>query len=478
MEILKKWGRVLLPALLIYAVLVCSLYYLMGEQLHFRESRGNISLPAATTGTVELIEGSAVSQRFVPKIQRLEKLTVQFGAFYRVNAGTVRMHLVRTDTGALVCEAAWDAATIGEGTLVEYTFPAPVEGLYGVPMELQITSDSMPGLGVAPLMNGEASAAPTDVLLINGVEIPGTLCFAFSGTDYVWTGLHYWEMAVGLGLALLVFALYLIWCVEKGKRNLFINAWSALNRYSFLIKQMVSRDFKAKYKRSILGVFWSFLNPLLTMGVQYIIFSTLFRNDVPYFAVYLLSGVVIFNFFSEVCSMTLTSITGNASLITKVYVPKYIYPLTRVMSSGVNLLISLIPLLAAIFISGLSLHKALILIIFPLLCVVIFSLGFGLVLATSMVFFRDTQFLWGIVSMLWMYGTPIFYPETILTESLRGLLQFNPLYHFIGFVRTCVIDGISPEPRTFVICFIMALGMLAVGALIFKKNQDKFVLYL
>ena len=257
-----------------------------------------------------------------------------------------------------------------------------------------------------------------------------------------------------------------------------INAIVAMQKYRFLIKQLVSRDFKAKYKRSILGVFWSFLNPLLTMIVQYIVFSNLFRFDIPYYPVYLLSGIIVFNYFSEACGMALTSIIGNATLITKVYVPKYIYPLTRILSSLVNLLISMIPLIIVTMLSGLHPTKAYLLIPLMLVCLAMFCLGLGMLLSAAMVFFRDIQFLWGVLTMIWMYLTPIFYPESILPEQVVWVLKINPLYYFINFLRSCVIDGVSPEPVVYVQCFLISLCVLAVGAWVFKKSQDKFVLYL
>ena len=214
------------------------------------------------------------------------------------------------------------------------------------------------------------------------------------------------------------------------------------------------------------------------MCVQYFVFSTIFKNDIENFAVYLLIGVVLFNFFSEACGMALTSILGNAGLITKVYVPKYIYPLTRVMSSMVNLAISLIPLLIVCLVTGVHFHKSAVLALYFIVCLVIFCLGLGLLLATSMVFFRDTQFLWGVLTMVWMYATPIFYPETILPQEFRFVLNINPLYHFLRSMRMCILDGISPEPFVYVQCFGIALAMLLIGALIFKIKQDRFVLYL
>ena len=226
------------------------------------------------------------------------------------------------------------------------------------------------------------------------------------------------------------------------------------------------------------SLFWSFLNPLLTMCVQYFVFSTIFKSDIPNYPAYLLIGIVLFSFFSESCGMSLSSILGNASLITKVYVPKYIYPLTRVLSSLINLAISLIPLILMCTLTGVHFHKSAILALYFIACLVIFCLGLGLLLSTSMAFFRDTQFLWGVFSMMWMYATPIFYPENILPEKLRFVHLLNPLYHFLKNARLCILNGISPEPVVYVQCFLIALVMLLIGAWVFHKNQDKFVLYL
>ena len=257
-----------------------------------------------------------------------------------------------------------------------------------------------------------------------------------------------------------------------------MNALTAMQKYRFLIRQLVARDFKTKYKRSVLGVFWSFLNPLLTMIVQYFVFSTIFKADVPNYPAYLLIGIVSFNFFSEACGMALSSILGNAGLITKVYMPKYIYPLTRVMSSVVNLGIALIPLLLVAFGTGVHFQKSAVLAVFFLFCLVVFSLGLGLLLSAAMVFFRDTQFLWNVLSMMWMYATPIFYPESILPEKFNFILQINPLYHFLKNIRICILNGVSPEPAVYVGCLLMALVMLMIGAFIFQKTQDRFILYI
>lgn len=460
-----------------YAAAVVLFYFLAGEQLHLRRSRGNLELPAADSGTVELSSGSVVEQRFTTEIQRLERIDIQWGTYYRPNAGIVLAELVDLRSGAVLLSQSFDAAGIQEGGLTTLTAETPIEGLYQVPLLLRLTADSQPGSAASPLMNTQGQEEGWE-LSLNGAPTAGTLCFALSGTDYIWTGLHYWQFAaVGLGLVLLF--LGVVWLrVRSGKRSYVVNAVIAVQKYRFLIRQLVARDFRTKYKRSVLGIFWSFLNPLLMMLVQYFVFSTIFKSDIPNFAAYLIIGTVMFNFFNEACGMALGSIVGNASLITKVYMPKYIYPLTRVMSSMVNLVISLIPLLIVCIITGVEFHRSAVLALFFLICLTVFSLGLGLLLSAAMVFFRDTQFLWGVLSMMWMYATPIFYPETILPEEFKFVLQVNPLYHFLKNTRLCILSGISPEPAVYVQCLLMALGALLIGALVFRKAQDRFVLYL
>ena len=249
-------------------------------------------------------------------------------------------------------------------------------------------------------------------------------------------------------------------------------------KYKFLIKQMVSRDFRLKYKRSLLGVFWSFLNPLLMMSVQYIVFSALFRFDIENYPVYLLTGIVMFSFFSESCSLTMNSLISSAALIKKVYVPKYIYPLTRTISSLINLLISMIPLLMVTLISGIRPSFSFLLVIVPVACVFLFSLGIGMMLAISMTAFRDTQYLWGVISMVWMYLTPIFYPVSILPEKVAMIMRFNPMCPFIDFMRSCIIDGVSPDASCYAMCFFWAAAVFLLGAHVFNRKQDKIILYL
>lgn len=462
----------------IYVIAVIAFYFLAGEQLIIRSSRSNISMLPADAATVELSDGAVVEQHFCTEIQRIESLSIQWGAYYRENQGTIIVELVDALSGEVLLTDNFDAASITEGGYTTLLSESPLEGHMNQPLYIRIHSEnSFAGSSPSPLMNAQTQLDDTQ-LSINGESVFGTLCFSLEGQDYIWTGIHYWQF-VGLGAILL--SLFLFWEYRNfshGKRSYLIGAFLSLKRYKFLIEQLVSRDFKTKYKRSVLGMFWSFLNPLLMMLVQYVVFSTIFRADIPFYPAYLLIGIVAYNFFAESCSLTLASIIGNAGLITKVYMPKYIYPMVRVLSSTINLSISLIPMVLVCLVVGVQFKKAALLSLFFFVCLALFCLGLGLLLSTAMVFFRDTQFLWSVISLMWMYCTPIFYPESILPENLKFILNINPLYYMIRSIRTCIIGGISPEPIAYFQCLLFALVTLLIGAFAFKKNQHKFILYL
>ena len=263
-----------------------------------------------------------------------------------------------------------------------------------------------------------------------------------------------------------------------------------IHKYRFLIEQLVMRDFKIKYKRSVLGVFWSFLNPLLMMIVQYVVFSRILNirsTDVQHYAIYLLCGIIIWNGFNDCSVQALRSIIGNAPLITKVYVPKYIYPVTKVLSASINIVLSMIPLLLVTVIYGLFsdphlyLTCAVALLPFGLLFLLIFCVGIGFLLSAMMVFFHDVEFLWNVFSSIWMYATPIIYSFSMFEDRaswIVRLLKWNPLYHYIQFFRTIILDGQAPALTEFLICLGFGILAVVVGLSVFRKTQDKFILYL
>lgn len=253
---------------------------------------------------------------------------------------------------------------------------------------------------------------------------------------------------------------------------------AGIMKYRFLLSQLVSRDFKTRYKRSILGVLWSMLNPLLTMSVQYIVFANLFKWDVDNYAVYLLIGTVTFNFFSEATQAALTSITGSASLITKVYIPTYVFPVAKVLSSCINLCFSTLALYLIIFIQGIDLNFYHLLIPVMYIMLIGFAVGIGLILSSLMVYFRDTQFLYGVVIVLWMYLTPLFYPVDIIPQQWMGIYSLNPMYQYVLFFRTLVLDAAMPTWQCFGFCFGYAVAFLLIGYGVFRKLKRNFILYI
>lgn len=248
--------------------------------------------------------------------------------------------------------------------------------------------------------------------------------------------------------------------------------------YRSLLYQLVRRDFKAKYKRSVLGILWTILNPLLTMLVLTVVFSTIFRFDIVNYPVYLLSGQIIFTFFSEATSMAMTSVLGGASMIRKVNMPKYIFPVSRVLSSVVNFLLSLIALIFVMMVTKSSFHWTMILMPIAIFYVFLFSMGVGLILSAAFVFFRDVTYLYGILLTALTYFTPIFYPVSIIPEHYRFLISLNPMFHFVEYFRTVAIYGGIPTLWQNTVCVMLSFISIAIGLYAFYKKQDKFILYI
>ena len=249
-------------------------------------------------------------------------------------------------------------------------------------------------------------------------------------------------------------------------------------KYYDLLIALLLRDIKIKYKRSILGFAWSILNPLLMMIVMSIVFSTIFKTDIKNFPIYLITGQVIFSFFSEATNTAMTSIISNGGLIKKVYIPKDIFALSKVMFSFTNMLFSLVAVVIVAIATKLPITPAILLFPLPLIYVFIFSLGVGLLLASYAVFFRDLLHLYGILLLIWTYLTPIFYPITILPENVKKIIMFNPMFVYIDNFREIILYGKVPSLSSNLLCICYSLIALLVGTLAFRKTKDKFIFYI
>lgn len=257
-------------------------------------------------------------------------------------------------------------------------------------------------------------------------------------------------------------------------------------KYKYLLSNLIGRDIKVKYRRSILGILWSVLNPLLMMLVLSAVFSALFGMggrfgglNVP-FNIYYLTGATIYNFISEATSTSMMSVYSASQLIKKVYIPKYIFPLEKCLFSFVNMLFSLIAVFLVMAFSGVGFHLTMFLMPVPILYALIFSIGMSLLLSALTVFFRDIIHLYGVFLTAWMYATPIIYPITILEArpKLLFLMKFNPMYHYVEYFRSVTIYNVIPNIKDNLICLAFSFGMLIIGIFVFKNRQDKFVLYM
>ena len=251
-------------------------------------------------------------------------------------------------------------------------------------------------------------------------------------------------------------------------------------KYSFLLEQLVSRDFKVKYKRSVLGVVWSLLYPILMMAVMAVVFSNVFKFSTPgvSYLAYLLIGLTYFNYFTEASNLAMSSVVANFSLINKVYMPKYIFPFSKCLFVGINFLLTLIPLYVVIIATGTGLNWYHLLLPFSFLCLFLFTVGMGFILATISVFLRDMFYIYGIITTIWTYLTPIMYDIKIITNpTLQFIMKFNPMYQYINFARSIILYHECPTIGQFAGCFVSAIVVFIIGSILFKKKQDKFIYY-
>ena len=245
----------------------------------------------------------------------------------------------------------------------------------------------------------------------------------------------------------------------------------------FILRSLVLKDFKLKYRRSALGVLWSVLNPLLMMIVLTAVFSTVFRFQIENFALYLILGQTLFGLMSDATSGAMSSIIDSSSLIKKIRINKILFPLEKVAFALVNFVISLIAVVAVMFFFQVVPTLNLLFLPLLLLYVFAFSLGLGLLIAALSVFFRDVMHLWSVVLTAWTYATPLFYPIEILPDFLAPLMQFNPMYHYVTYFREIALWGTTPSLEQNLICIGFAAAALILGYVVFRAKEKKFILY-
>lgn len=251
-----------------------------------------------------------------------------------------------------------------------------------------------------------------------------------------------------------------------------------LKEHGFLFSELVKRDFKKKYKNTYLGMIWSLLSPLLTLLVMSLVFKNFFGRNMEHYTIYLFCGNIIFSFFSDSTSGGMGSLLANAPIFTKINVPKYLFLFSRNISSLINFGMTLLVFFLFCIIDGVTFTWAFLMLIIPIVFLVIFNLGVGLILSALYVFFRDMQYLWSVFTMLLMYMSAIFYQ---VTEEVFGvfakLFYINPVYVYIDYFRTIVLEGTVPSLEVHALVVGYALLAFGIGAIIYKKFNHKFLYY-
>ena len=249
-----------------------------------------------------------------------------------------------------------------------------------------------------------------------------------------------------------------------------------MKKHQFLFEELVKRDFKQKYKRTVLGMGWSILSPLLTLLVLQLVFY--FGRTIPHYTIYLFCGNLLFAYYKESTTSGMNSLMSNAAIFSKINVPKYLFLFSKNVSSLINFGLTLLIFFAFVFADGLPFTWKFLMLLYPIACLVVFNLGMGLILSALFVFFRDISYLYNVFTMLLMYASAIFYDVSIVPEQLQFIFYLNPVYCCIAYFRSIVIAGEIPSIEWHLLCLGYALLAFLVGCYIYKKDNHKFLYYI
>ena len=260
--------------------------------------------------------------------------------------------------------------------------------------------------------------------------------------------------------------------------NILHKIFRDLKKHQFLFEELVKRDFKQKYKRTVLGLGWSVLSPLLTLLVLNFVYGYYFGRNVRHYTIYLFCGSLLFSYFREATTGSMNSLVSNANIFSKINVPKYLFLLSRNISSLINFFLTLCVFLIFVIADGIAISWNFVMLIFPICCLVFFNVGIGLIISALFVFFRDIGYLYGIFTMLLMHMSAIFYQITIIPEKYRMFFYLNPVYCYIEYFREIVLNGNIPSLQYHILCGVYSIIFLVIGGCIYKKFNRKFLYYI
>ena len=258
----------------------------------------------------------------------------------------------------------------------------------------------------------------------------------------------------------------------------YIHMFESISERKFLLKQLVKRDLTSKYKDSILGVIWSFLNPLCVMIVFTVIFSVFFRRQIENYPVYFLSARIIYEFFTASTRGAMHSIRGNKSILQKIYVPRYMFAIPAICYEFINFLISFVILIGVMLVTGAPFHMMMFASILPIFLLIILIIGVGFILAVLNSYFSDIQHIYSIITLILMYASALFYPMEIVPANIQMIFTLNPIYIAIYCFRCTILYGIFPDILSLFYLAIFAVMFFAVGFLLFRIHEKKLTLIL
>ena len=253
--------------------------------------------------------------------------------------------------------------------------------------------------------------------------------------------------------------------------------FAKLKQYHFLFEELVKRDFAKKYKRTILGMAWSMLSPLMNLLIMWLVFNNLFGSNIDHYVVYLFSGQLVFSFFTDATNLGMNALVNNASIFTKINVPKYLFLFSQNISSLINFGLTLLICFAFVALDGVPFTWKFLCLIYPVGCIIIFNLGMGLILSTLLVFFRDIQYLWGILTQLIMWLSAIFYTIDAYSAFAQNLFLLNPLYLYIRYFRKIVLENTIPSVGFHLLAATFALVTFGIGAYMYRRYNHEFLYY-
>lgn len=256
------------------------------------------------------------------------------------------------------------------------------------------------------------------------------------------------------------------------------NVKQKINENRFLFEELVKRDFTKKYKRTFLGMIWSILGPLMTLAVMAVVFSQFFGRNMEHYVIYMFCGNLLFSYFKEATDGGMMALQANAPIFSKVNVPKYMFVLSKSVSATINFGINLCVLFVFCLFDHITFTWKFLLLIYPILCLIIFNIGMSLILSAMYMMFKDLKYIYDIFTLLLMYLSAIFYSIDAYPMHKQYAFYLNPVYVYIRYFRKIILEGTIPKWTFHLLAAGYALFTLIIGAVIYKKNNYKFLYYI